>query len=120
VVADDSSKVTKIAQKLGWDERFSENVRPEDGLVPQVGLAVRDGFRCWYCRRYMSVFPKDVDVHWEYAHDVSEGGQAEKVQFQTWDGGFRDGCYHRYWIVAEGIRRQRRHRRRKRHQQKRP
>jgi hypothetical protein len=100
----DSSKVRKIAHRLGWDERLWGNVRPEDGSAPQVGLAVRDGFRCPYCRRCVSVFSKDIDFHWEYAHDGGEAWRAEKVQFQTWDGSFRDGYYRRYWVVAEGIR----------------
>lgn len=97
----DSSQVTRIARQLGWRKRLWGNVRPEDGSAPQVGLAVRDGFRCPYCRRYVSIYFNDVDDHWEDEHYGSEGSRAERVQFQTWEGFFRDGYYHKYWVVGE-------------------
>lgn len=38
-----SDQVTKVARKLGWEETLPGDVRPEDGMAPQVGLSVWDG-----------------------------------------------------------------------------
>ena len=80
-------------------------MQPEDGLAPQVGVAVKDAFRCKRCRQYASIFPGNVDVHWDYhGHGVTEGDNAEKVRVQTWYGRFADGYRNSFWVVDESIR----------------
>lgn len=97
-------QASQVARGLKWDEEGWRNVKPEDGLASQVGIAVKDAFRCTHCRHYTSIFPEDVDVHWEYyEHGVTEGSKTEKVRIQAWYGNFSDGYYHRYWVVAGGM-----------------
>lgn len=84
-----SDQVTKVARRLGWEEKLPGDVRPEGGMAPQVGLSVWDGFRCKHCRQYVTIFPDDVDVHCEYnGHGMKEGNNAEKVRFQSWHRSF--------------------------------
>lgn len=99
----DSRKVTEIARKLGWEEQLGLEVQPEDGMAPQVGMPVWDGFRCKHCRHYVAVYPEDVDDHWDYhQHGMRDGRITEKVRFQSWYGGFYDGFSNAYWVVDEG------------------
>lgn len=38
-----------------------------------------DGFRCKHCRHYVSIYPEDVDVHWDdHEHGVREVYNAEE------------------------------------------
>lgn len=93
-----SSKATKMARKLGWGEELDWDVQPEDGSAPQVGVAVKEGFRCRHCRRYMSESEEDVEDHCNsHDHGVAEGSAAEHIRYQSWHGYYNVG----YWIVDE-------------------
>jgi hypothetical protein len=94
---------SQVARGFRWDEGLWANVQPKDGLAPQVGLGVMNGYRCKHCRQYVSIFREDVDVHWDYhGHGVTDGYNAEIVRFQTWYGSFVDGYSNSCWVVDEG------------------
>ncbi|KFY82721.1 hypothetical protein V498_08483 [Pseudogymnoascus sp. VKM F-4517 (FW-2822)] len=100
-----AKNASQVARGFRWDEDLWGNVQPEDGLAPQVGVAVKDAFRCKRCRQYAAIFPENVDVHWDYhGHGVTEGDKAEEVRVQTWYGRFADGYSNSYWVVDESIR----------------
>ncbi|KFX86782.1 hypothetical protein V490_08852 [Pseudogymnoascus sp. VKM F-3557] len=99
-------KAVNLRKHLQGRHRIGTSVARQASQVapPQVGIAVKDAFRCTHCRHYTSIFPEDVDVHWEYyEHGVAEGSKTEKVRIQAWYGNFSDGYYHRYWVVAGGM-----------------
>ena len=85
-----AKNASQVARGFRWDEELWRNVQPEDGLAPQVGVAIKDAFRCKHCRQYASIFPENVDVHWDHhhGHGVTEGCHAEEVRVQTWYGRF--------------------------------
>lgn len=96
-----AGQVARVARKLGWEEKLWGDQRPEDGMAPQVGLPVWDGFRCKECH-YVAVIAEDVDDHWDYQqHGTQDRRKAEKVRFQSWDGSFYDGFRDEYWVVDE-------------------
>jgi hypothetical protein len=99
-----AKNASQVARGLKWNEELWRIVQPDDGLAPQVGVPVMDAFRCKHCRQYVSIFPDDVDVHWDnHGHGVTDGYNAEKVRIQTWYGRFVDGYSNSYWVVNESL-----------------
>ncbi|KFZ01775.1 hypothetical protein V500_00621 [Pseudogymnoascus sp. VKM F-4518 (FW-2643)] len=99
-----AKNASQVARGLKWNEELWRNAQLEDGLAPQVGVPVMDAFRCKHCRQYVSIFPDDVDVHWDnHGHGVTEGYNAEKVRIQTWYRRFVDGYSNLYWVVNESL-----------------
>ncbi|KFZ20489.1 hypothetical protein V501_00092 [Pseudogymnoascus sp. VKM F-4519 (FW-2642)] len=91
-------EASQVARGLKWDEELWRNVQPEDGLAPQVGVAVKDAFRCRHCHGYMSESEEDVEDHCNIYHrGVAEGSVAEHIRYQSWYGYYNVG----YWIVDE-------------------
>lgn len=39
-----AKNASQVARGFRWDEELWGNVQPEDGLAPQVGVAVKDAF----------------------------------------------------------------------------
>lgn len=95
-------EASQVVRGFRWDEGSWANVQPKDGLAPQVGLGVMNGYRCKHCRQYVSIYREDIDVHWvRQMHGVANGYDAENVRFQTWYGSFVDGYNNSYWVVDE-------------------
>jgi hypothetical protein len=95
-------QASQVVYGFRWDEGLWANVQPKDGLAPQVGLGVMNGYQCTHCRQYMSIFREDIDDHWGYhGHGVTDGHNADMVRFQTWYGSFVDGYNNSYWVVDE-------------------
>lgn len=76
---------------------------PEDGLTPQRGIRVVDGFRCRHCLDFRSRSAEDVEKHWKKKqHGVPEGTLVEHVRLQSW-GVQSFGERPVYWIVVEEV-----------------
>ncbi|KFX96569.1 hypothetical protein O988_05247 [Pseudogymnoascus sp. VKM F-3808] len=77
-------QASQVARGLKWDEEGWRNVKPEDGLAPQVGIAAWYGnFSDGYYHRYW-VVAGGMPSEWEEAAPaeeapVEEAGQVEKA-----------------------------------------
>lgn len=79
----------------GWVECSKK--RPRNGLGPQKGLAVFDGFQCRFCEEPPARTVEDVDHHLWVFHKETEGHIWDEVPVQSWGGKGRveEEC----WIV---------------------
>ncbi|OBT70705.1 hypothetical protein VF21_10276 [Pseudogymnoascus sp. 05NY08] len=81
----------------GWDECSKKRLR--NGLKPQKGLAVFDGFQCRFCEEPPARTVEEVNDHLYEMHRETEGHIWDKVPVQSWGGkgGVKDEC----WIVDD-------------------
>ncbi|OBT40104.1 hypothetical protein VE00_10013 [Pseudogymnoascus sp. WSF 3629] len=81
----------------GWDECSKK--RPRNGLMPQKGLAVFDGFQYRFCEESPARRVEDVEHHLYEMHRETEGHIWDEVRMQSWGGKGRVGD--EFWIVDE-------------------
>lgn len=81
----------------GWNE--CSNRIPWDGFKPQKGLAVFDGFQCWFCGEAPARRVEHVEHHLYKMHRETEGHTWDEVRIQSWGGKGRVGD--EFWIVDE-------------------
>lgn len=88
----------RAAQELkGWDE--SSKMRPRNGLGPQKGLAVFDGFQCGLCDELPERRVEDVVHHLYVGHGQKECHIWDAVRIQSWGG--KGKVSDEFWIVDE-------------------
>ncbi|KFX89285.1 hypothetical protein O988_08687 [Pseudogymnoascus sp. VKM F-3808] len=81
----------------GWDECSKK--RPRNGLGPQKGLAVFEGFQCRFCEEPPARTVEDVEHHLYEMHRETEGHIWDEVPVQSWGG--KGGVEEECWIVDE-------------------
>ncbi|OBT70936.1 hypothetical protein VF21_10106 [Pseudogymnoascus sp. 05NY08] len=79
----------------GWNE--CSNRIPWNGLKPQKGLAVFDGFQCRFCEESPARRVEDIENHLYEMHRETEGHTWDEVPVQSWGGKGRVGDV--FWIV---------------------
>lgn len=71
--------------------------RPRNGLGPQKGLAVFDGFQCRFCEEPPARTVEEVEHHLYVFHKETEGHIWDEVPVQSWGG--KGGVEEECWIV---------------------
>ncbi|KFY46964.1 hypothetical protein V494_00257 [Pseudogymnoascus sp. VKM F-4513 (FW-928)] len=90
--------IDSIAPMMLW--RKMQTI-PEDGLKPQRGIRVVDGFRCRHCLDFRSRSAEDIEKHWtKEQHGAPAGSLVVHVRLQSW-GVQSFGERPVYWIVVE-------------------
>lgn len=90
----DQSTSYTVNRMVRGPEWIHQQRSPEDGLAPQAGVPVVDGYRCRYCHEFKSRSEAEVEEHWNMMkHGVGLGGMAERVRLQSWRQSGEDGRY---------------------------
>ncbi|KFY94165.1 hypothetical protein V498_04018 [Pseudogymnoascus sp. VKM F-4517 (FW-2822)] len=74
---------------------------PADGLEPQEGIRILNGYRCRHCDVFRARSAMSVEDHWDSeGHGVAEGSMVEQVRMQSWSS---EEWRAVFWVVEEGL-----------------
>lgn len=75
---------------------------PADGLEPQEGIRILNGYRCRHCDVFRARSAMSVEDHWDSeGHGVAEESMVEQVRMQSWSS---EEWRAVFWVVEEGLR----------------